>query len=324
MKKIILLCTLLALSLGMGALAQDDNNTITVTLVSDETISPHGERGSWNSTYNEPGAVIFYEGQYHLFVNGYPGFPADNGIGYRVSDDGINYEWGTEEPILLSADMPNDPIAIAASDVLVQDDGTWVLYYFNFNSAAWPRIAATIGRATADNPAGPWTPDEDPVLTGGEDGSWDERSVAYASVIPFEDGYVMYYIGENARGIESLGRATSADGIMWEKDPEPVFMLDTSLREATSFVVNQVVYDGERWILAYKNTRSTIGIATSEDGITWERYADNPIISAAQIDGVNTIGYTSFMVDEDGGYMLFLEGNIGSQTQVYAATVDIP
>jgi predicted GH43/DUF377 family glycosyl hydrolase len=314
----ILLCLVPSFSF-----AQEDDS-VTVELVSNEPISAYGDRGTWNSTYNEPGAAIYYEEQYHLFVNGYSGFPGDNAIGYRVSDDGITYEWATEEPILYSQFMPNDPIAIAAMDVLVQDDGTWVLYYYNFNSSSWPHVQATIGRATAESPIGPWTADENPVLLGGEEGAWDEKSVAYASVIATEDGYVMFYIGENATGVERLGRATSQDGITWEKDPEPVFELDESLGEATSFVVNKVIFDGERWILAYKNSRSSIGLAFSEDGITWERYTNNPIITYREIPDAVRMGYMNFMQDDMGNYWLFMEVNGGSRTQVYAARVTIP
>jgi predicted GH43/DUF377 family glycosyl hydrolase len=134
----------------------------------------------------------------------------------------------------------------------------------------------------------------------------------------------MYFIGQDGRSRESLGRAVSEDGIAWEKDPDPVFELDPGLNEGISFVVNQVVYDGERWILAYKFSRSAIGIATSDDGITFERYPDNPILTALDLDGINQIGYMSFLVDDDGGYMLYFEGNSGGRTQVYAATVTIP
>ena len=316
MKHLVFAMVMFVLSVSL-VWGQDE--AITWELVSIEPVSPHGAATDWNSIYNEPGAVIYYEGQYHLFVNGYSGFPSNNGIGYRVSDDGINYEWATEEPILRRDDMPNEPLAVAASDVLVLDDGTWVLYFFNFNSSAWPRIRATIGRATASNPTGPWTVDDDPILTP----EGDNRSVAYASVLPVEDGFVMYYIVEDRRGVERLARATSEDGITWEKETEPVFELDATLGEGTNFVVNQVVFDGERWIMAYKFNRNSIGFAFSEDGITWERYADNPVLSSTDIEGLTDIGYLSLLLDDMGQFTLFFEGNIGGQTQVYAAYINL-
>ena len=272
MKKMMILTLIMMLFFVSVVTAQDDEITIAWELVSEDPVSPVGDIGDWNSTWNEPGAAIYYEEQYHLFVNGYPGsIGNNNGIGYRISDDGVHYEWATEEPLLRRDDMPNDPLSIAATDVLVLEDGTWVLYFFNFNSRAWPRIQATMGRATAPDPTGPWTVGEDLILTPGEEDSWDERSVAYASVIPMEDGFVMYYIGEDAAGTERLGRATSDDGIVWEKDADPVFELDLALLENPSFVVSQVVYTGDYWILAYKGQRAAVSFAFSEDGITWER-----------------------------------------------------
>lgn len=302
--------------------AQD--NEITWELLSDETISPHGERGTYNSTYNEPGAVIYHDGQYHLFMNGYAGFPANTGIGYRISDDGVNYEWASDEPLFSRDDVIGNQVAIAVTDVLILEDGAWVLYFYNFNSSAWPRVRGTIGRATAETPLGEWIIDEEPVLIEGEGGSFDERGVTFASVTAVEDGFVMYFIGEDEDGVESLGRAVSEDGIVWEKDAEPVFELDTSLDEGTSFVVNEVIYDGERWILAYKSQGAAVGFAFSEDGIAWERYPDNPVMSASELDGINSIGYISFMMDEDNSYFLFIEGNIGGRTQAYVATVTLP
>jgi predicted GH43/DUF377 family glycosyl hydrolase len=321
MKKITLLFVLLLVTIS-PTLAQDD--AITWELVSDEPISAYGERGTWNSTYNEPGAVIYYEEQYHLFVNGYAGFPANTGIGYRVSDDGLDYEWAHDGPLFSRDDAPGDPVAIAVTDVLVLDDGTWVLYFYNFNSSNWPHVEGTIGRAIADDPLGPWTIDEDPVLSPGEEDSWDEQSITFASVVQVEDGFVMYYIGEDALNTERLGRATSDDGITWVKDAEPVFEFDTSIGESPTFVVNEVIFDGERWILAYKSQRHAVGFAFSEDGIAWERYADNPVFSSTDLDGISTIGYISFAVNDDGAYTLFFEGGTGSRTQVYAANITLP
>lgn len=304
------------------SIAQED--AISWELATEETISAYGDSGSWNSTYNEPGAVIYHEGQYHLFVNGYAGFPTNTGIGYKTSDDGVNFEWASDEPLFRRDDVPGNQVAIAVTDVIILEDGTWVLYFYNFNSSAWPRVRGTIGRATANEPLGEWTIDEEPVLIEGEDDSFDERGATFASVTAVEDGFVMYYIGENARGVESIGRAVSEDGITWVKDSEPVFEMDTDLREGTSFVVNEVIFDGEGWILAYKSQRAGIGFAFSEDGIEWERYSDNPVITSADIEGINNIGYISFMMNEDGDYKLFLEGNVGNRTQVYLANITLP
>ena len=318
MKRLTLLL-LMSLFLVPMSIAQEE--TITWELATEETISAYGDSGSWNSTYNEPGAVIYHDGLYHMFVNGYAGFPTNTGIGYKTSEDGVNYEWVSDEPLFSRDDAPGEPVAIAVTDVIILEDGTWVLYFYNFNSPAWPRVQGTIGRATAEDPLGEWTFDEEAVLIEGDEDSFDEGGATFASVTAVDDGFVMYYIGQNARGIESLGRATSEDGIVWEKDDDPVFEMDTDLGEDTFFVVNEVIYDGERWILAYKSLRAGIGFAFSDDGITWERYPENPIFTSITIDGITNIGYISFMMDEDGQYWLFFEGNVGNRTQIYLASI---
>ena len=63
---------LIGLAFAAFTLAQDGGvpDAITWTLVSEEPVSPYGGISDWNSTYNEPGAVIFHDGRYHLFVNG--------------------------------------------------------------------------------------------------------------------------------------------------------------------------------------------------------------------------------------------------------------
>lgn len=320
MKKLIITLLMLSLS-AVFTSAQSDE--ITWELVSDDPISEHGAAGSWNSVWNEPGAVIYHDGLYHLFVNGYDGYPANTGIGYKTSEDGITYDWVSDEPLFSRDDVAGNPIAIAVTDVLILEDGTWVLYFFNSNSARWPRVQGTIGRATSDSPDGDWVIDDEPVLVGGEGSAWDRDSVMFASVTQVDEMFVMHYIGENS-GIERLGRATSEDGIVWEKDPEPVLEFDVTLAEPVSFVVNQVVYDGEQWIMAYKSRRTAIGFAFSVDGISWERYPDNPVISATDIEGINAIGFVSLLRDNDNNYTVFLEGNIGNRTNIYAATVNLP
>ena len=263
--------------------------------VSEEPLATAGESGTWNSVYNEPGDVVYIDGEYHLFTTGFPGFPAESGIGYLISDDGINYEWVSEDPIIKTEDVPYAEVAIDTGSVIVEEDGTWVLYFTVFNSANWPRIAGTIGRATTDDPAGTWEISEAPILeASGEEGAWDEAMVAYPTVLQMDDGYRMYFVGQDAEGAELLGMATSEDGITWEKETDPVFEPEGAI----NFMINQVVFDGERYLLAYKNSYDSISVVSSEDGLSWDVADAVETLSPADFDAFVALGFISLTVVE--------------------------
>jgi hypothetical protein len=77
--------TLLAL-VAQPARAQDG---ITLAYDPDNAIIWHGESGEWDGQYTDPGAAIYYEGQFHMFRNGFVGWPAWSGAAYHTSPDGI-------------------------------------------------------------------------------------------------------------------------------------------------------------------------------------------------------------------------------------------
>ena len=57
----------------------------------DEPIVSKGESGTWDDRYTDPGAVVFYDGIFHMFRNGFRGYPAESQVGYVTSTDG--YTW---------------------------------------------------------------------------------------------------------------------------------------------------------------------------------------------------------------------------------------
>ncbi len=116
-------------------------------------------------------------------------------IGYLTSDDGLNWTATSPDPVLMTKDVPYAKVAIGASDGTVLDDGTWVLYFYTWNSYSQTTAPGAIGRATAPAPTGPWTPDPAPVLNPGSAGSWDELMVGSPRIVKTNDGYRMYYTG---------------------------------------------------------------------------------------------------------------------------------
>lgn len=61
------------------------------TLYSDKPIVPKGQPGTWDDRFTDPGAVIYYDGMFHMFRNGFRNFPAESQVGYVTSTDGFTW-----------------------------------------------------------------------------------------------------------------------------------------------------------------------------------------------------------------------------------------
>lgn len=313
----LLLLTVLMVVLGgsliLPAFAQDEVPEVhpLFTLANEMPIVARGDTRSWDYTYTDPGAVVYHDGQFHMFRNGFNGWPSSVQIGYLVSDDGVNWTEPQDDPVIRTLDVDFAEIAALASSVLVEDDGTWVLYFYTWNTRRGQNGLSAIGRATAPEPLGPWTIDAEPVLTPSGEG-WDATSVTAPSVIKTEDGYVMYYSGYDENDTQRIGRATSADGIMWIKDEAPVLEAEA---EWEGFAHQpHVVVTPDGWVMLYRTIGSQaaapggmrLNIATSEDGITWTRYAENPVFAAAEVQGAQVFWWSALAYN-DGSYYLYVE-----------------
>ena len=302
-----------------------------------EPIVPKGAAaGDWDDRYTDPGAVVFYDGVFHMFRNGFRGFPAASQVGYVTSPDGYTWTKQGADPIFETRDVAFAKIAMYASSALVEDDGTWVIYFYTWDSAGFPS-ESVIGRATAPDPRGPWVADADPILSPGASGEWDEQQVLAPHVIKTMDGYVMYYSGANNTGAQQIGMATSSDGIQWAKynDPAtaetPYVESDPVLQpgEAGSWDGGahqpRVFKTEQGWTMIYRGTEDTsgntmaLGLAASDDGIHWNKSTLNPVFIPGDIPGAAYFWFHNALLVND-IYFLFIEGDIGQTTQIYLAT----
>lgn len=185
--------------------------TNMLPLASSDPVIAHGEEGDWDRNLDIT-AVLYHDGQFHAFLNRFPGWPPTTfGLSYHTSPDGLNWTQMADGPVFSEEDLPNKNHVPIGGSMHVEEDGTWVHYFFTWNKGLG-RSVNYIGRATAPDPLGPWTADEDYVLEPGETGAWDAEGVRRPFVIKNEDGYVMYYVGYH-NGRSMIGRATSPNGI---------------------------------------------------------------------------------------------------------------
>lgn len=309
------------------------------TVHSDTPIVSKGQPGSWDDRYTDPGAVIYHDGMFHMFRNGFRGFPAESQVGYVISTDGYTWTKQGDDPIFRTKDVPYAKIAMYASSVL-WEDGCWALFFYTWDSNSFPS-SSVIGRIT-QCVAGPalteWLPDAEPLLKPGTTGDWDDRQVLAPHVLKTDGGYIMYYSGVNDKGIQMIGMATSTNGVTWTKynDPsttdrpfansDPVFQPGEKGTWDGGWVHQPRVFQTSNgWMMIYRGVSDTqgtnmkLGIATSQDGIHWERYAGNPVFKPNDIKGVHQFWFTDAVVQDDVIY-LFVEGDINQTTQIYLAT----
>lgn len=322
-------CILLLVSISY---AQDEP---LFTLVQDEPIIVAGDGGDWARSLHNSGAVIFHDGQFHMFRNAYPSLPGNSVIGYATSSDAIEWAHYEDNPVLRTDDVPYANM-IMASSVIVQDDGTWVLYFLIWDTATRP---GAIGRATAADPTGEWFVDDEPVLLSGEDGTWDAAQVTQPNVVLNDngDGYLMYYTGVDEAGVNRIGLATSTDGITWEKydnpnthaplyaESDPILQPSTDNDwDARSASRGRVVRGDDGYLMVYRTPASgrgfVYGLATSQDGIIWEKYAHNPILPTQGIPQIGSLFFPTLSY-HDGTYYFFIEAFSGS-SRIYLLTLE--
>ena len=141
-----------------------------------------------------------------------------------MSNDLINWEAANNgKPIMTPADFrsckwagrdKNNTVNQTpfVSDI-VRYDKKWFLFLDGYSKEG----KRYIGIATSEKTLlGPYQISENPVLSPGNGGSWNEESCFYAKVKKYNNGFVMFFDGKNKDGLERIGMATSNDLISWK------------------------------------------------------------------------------------------------------------
>ena len=178
----------------------------------------------------------------------------------------------------------------------------------------------SIGYATSSDGIN-WVPySNNPVMTHGN--TWDIDGFRGLSVIKDGSTYQMWYGGNDIYDTDRIGYATSSDGINWILyQNNPVFSPgangswdDEDI--AHPWVIKEdLIY--KMWYRGDDDMTNTaqIGLATSTDGINWQRSTSNPILSPdpaiswvdGGVDGPSVVKYGS-------GYTMVFGGTDQSGT----------
>jgi formylglycine-generating enzyme required for sulfatase activity/predicted GH43/DUF377 family glycosyl hydrolase len=259
----------------------------------------------------EAGAIVRYGGMFHILYNvlyDYPPTTAD--IGYARSVDGIKWEQVSEESVFSAKEVPYADNVVLASDMIVEDDGTFVLYFHTTSSEPY-KVGSSIGRATAASPQGPWQADSEPALIPSESG-WDAFEVKYPCVLKVDGKYFMYYQGTHrANGKIAFGLATSEDGIDWTRREDPIFTANqVPWEEFASIRYPAVVHTPTGFLMLFRVQGAVYSeaytLAVSPDGIHWKPGLDSPVIDLDQYPGFS-MAFSPEFEYVDGQYFAYIQ-----------------
>ena len=159
---------------------------------------------------------------------------------------------------------------------------------------------------------------EEPIITLECDSSTGENNLNRNCVIPdpHGNGYLMWYTSQHWEGDHGkswIGIARSEDGIRFERFyKEPVLVPETDF-EKESVMNPFVMYENGKFRMWYAAGETyepnVICYAESDDGIHWEKYAQNPMFRCAPENEYeqNRIGAVQ-LLKEDNGYLMFYIG----------------
>ena len=122
-----------------------------------------------------------------------------------------------------------------------------------------------------------WQVAEQPVLTPGEFGSWDDFAIREASVLRTENGFTMFYKAVSFSVQDrtcSIGVARSADGVTWQKFKDnPVFTPGAGEDEQVASLT-ATKWNGQFWaafaVPQDEDEKPRVELARSDDGIAWQ------------------------------------------------------
>ena len=124
-----------------------------------------------------------------------------------------------------------------------------------------------------------------PILAEGAPGSWDEHGVGFASFVQDTSEYKMYYAGLSNSGVYQIGLATSPDGVTWTKYAGNPVLTPGPANWDLALIRNPMVWKAgtNDYRMIYTGVDSggvtQVGYATSNDGINWVKYANNPVFN---------------------------------------------
>lgn len=264
----------------------------------------------WDHNDTDPNNDEFY-----MWYSGTSYNLNEKNIGFATSEDGMTWNKHPENPVIKVGVFGEwDYDRVNAPSVLYdKSDNTWKMWYAGVSIY---NGGYSIGYATSPD-AVHWTKYGDLYVfdSAGHPDYFDGYSVLSPEVVKKDGKFHMWYAGNGGIASNQIGYAVSDDGIQWRRVSEdPVLRVgpEGSWDEGET-VSPAIIIDAQGTIHMWyqgsngDKTYTGIGHATSQDGITWQKDAANPLLIGENtgIWDAERVFYPTVAEDADGNRYLW-------------------
>ncbi|WP_153100480.1 hypothetical protein [Paraburkholderia hayleyella] len=161
--------------------------------------------------------------------------------------------------------------------------------------------------------------------------NWDVSYIsANGAAIEWKGKILYFYQGVDRKGHTAIGLATSRDGIRFIKQPKPVLTAGEADSWEDSAVGDPYVIARNGYLYLYylgqnHTAIQRLGVARSQDGITWQRSSANPVLDVGAYGTFdeNGLGEPSVAYTPPYFYMLYTGRDKNEQRNIgYAISTD--
>jgi len=271
-----------------------------------------GKEGEWDKNIFDFN-ILFENGEYHMWYQGSSKEdPGLNKFGFASSTDGIHWKKYPENPLNLINDSSDWATNFWTFDI-IRKDSLYLMWYTA--EPKNPPSSHRIGFAWSKDGLN-WNKHPEPVLAPGGIDDWDGYMVSNPIVVFDGRKYHMWFSGipNQIPKMVSMGYATSSDGIHWQKHPSnPVLKHGEPGSWDDHWTVGfSIAVQGsqkELWYFGFNQVKFEIGLARSEDGISWNKSAENPVLKAGDFGEWDEVLFAPRVIKQDSIYHMWYAGN---------------
>lgn len=218
------------------------------------------DKTDWENELNRP-VVIKNGDRYQMWYTGQA--RGKSWIGYATSTDGMNWQRESDKPIL-SAEQAWEKVAVMCPHVIYDDKAGLYRMWYSGGEQYEPNA---IGYATSKDGLQWHKRATNPVFEPEPANAWEKDRVTACQVVPYQDGFLMFYIGFRDESHAQIGVARSKDGItLWQRHAtNPIVRPGLGKWDHDAVYKPYAIFDGKKWLLWYNGRRGgveQIGLAT--------------------------------------------------------------